>query len=613
MARLFNGSSDCAAASIDLSAVNKLTLGFWLYWDSYANDDAFAFEHTADFGSNAGGFVVCPNFSSGTFAVALNGNGGQCFATFSRPSAATWHQYVALLDMSKASNEVDSVYVDGSSQSLSYTQNNNNSGNFANSTLNFMSRNGASHFGAGRLAEIGLWPGVLLDAGEIVSLAHAVVPLLIRPTAHPYYWPLMGRYSPEIELFYGAGAGATLTGTSHADHPRIISAASGYAPPRGTPAPPAEILTGTFTPVGAFMKETAAQFSGGLSFAGALYKEVSIYSAGEVESEGDLTKSIGASFSGSMASAGSPLLARLLSLSGGFTPTGALSFVTNKMFSGVQALAGSLVKNFATRFPGVLSFLAGLRAGRPEAPCVLTLGEMRARVYKLLGENPDAPVYWTVAEVNYALNMAERWFALATLCIEREASLALTSGQTFYTTVSEETGLTGYLVPLAVTESSKRIKPDTAHALDARNRTWRNDTGTPTSYLAMGANLFAVHPTPSSGGVTLGLTFAGEPTGMTVDTDVPDIPGDRHPALVDWAYAFCRLKEGGQEMQKGIEYLKRAVDSAQQHQKFVRSRSRGQGYDMTPFDLAAFDRGRLDIKLKARVDVKKKRDEQQGE
>jgi len=92
MARLFNGSSDCAAASLDLSAVNKLTLAFWLYWDAFANDDDFAFEFTADFGANAGGFVVCPNFSSGTFAVALNGNAGQCFATFSRPSAAAWHQ-----------------------------------------------------------------------------------------------------------------------------------------------------------------------------------------------------------------------------------------------------------------------------------------------------------------------------------------------------------------------------------------------------------------------------------------------------------------------------------------------------------------------------------------
>jgi len=69
--------------------------------------------------------------------------------------------------MSKASNEVDSVYVDGVSQSLGYSQNNNNSGNFANSTLNFMSRNGASHFGAGRLAEIGLWPGVLPMAGSL--------------------------------------------------------------------------------------------------------------------------------------------------------------------------------------------------------------------------------------------------------------------------------------------------------------------------------------------------------------------------------------------------------------------------------------------------------------
>src|SRR6185295_4330669 len=171
----------------------------------YATDDDFAMEFTAAFDSN-NGFLLDPNTGSSVFEVALSGNGGTCVTTFTRPSAAAWHNYVCLFDLSKASNEVDSVYVDGSTVSLTYLTNNNNTNNWPNSTLNFMSRNNASNFGAGRMAEVAIWGGVLLDAAEAVALGKGVSPLLVRPTALQYYWPLGGRFSPEIDVRQGKSA-----------------------------------------------------------------------------------------------------------------------------------------------------------------------------------------------------------------------------------------------------------------------------------------------------------------------------------------------------------------------------------------------------------------------
>lgn len=73
----------------------------------------------------------------------------------------------------------------------------------------------------GDAAEIGIW-NVALDAAEIAALAAGVCPLLVRPTSLVSYWPIIGQYSPEIDM--KGGYGLTVTGTSTANHPRIYRA-----------------------------------------------------------------------------------------------------------------------------------------------------------------------------------------------------------------------------------------------------------------------------------------------------------------------------------------------------------------------------------------------------
>jgi F0F1-type ATP synthase membrane subunit c/vacuolar-type H+-ATPase subunit K len=49
------------------------------------------------------------------------------------------------------------VYVDGAAVSITKGSSGTGAGNFANSTLNFMSRNGSSLFGAGTLDEVAIY------------------------------------------------------------------------------------------------------------------------------------------------------------------------------------------------------------------------------------------------------------------------------------------------------------------------------------------------------------------------------------------------------------------------------------------------------------------------
>jgi len=220
-ARSFNGTSDAmSAASVDLSGVNKITLVFWLYWDSFTNNDDLAMEFTANFSASTGGFYLDPNSStSGTFELGLKGDVGIYSGHFPRPSAAAWHHYAIVFDKSQTV-EIGAVYVDGASQTVTPISTNDNTNNFASSTLYFMSRNASTLFGAGRMADAAIYPGIVFSADDINALAKGASPRMVRLTAKPYYWSILGRASPEPELFYGATA--ALTGTSQVEHPRIF-------------------------------------------------------------------------------------------------------------------------------------------------------------------------------------------------------------------------------------------------------------------------------------------------------------------------------------------------------------------------------------------------------
>jgi YD repeat-containing protein len=155
----FDGVNDNAAASLNLSATSKATIEFWLKWTAYANNDDLALEFTPNNTINNGAFVINPNSStsSGRFEVALGRNGSRNSVYFTRPSAGVWHHYAFVLDTTAAASQQILPYVDGQLVSFVKGSSGTGAGNFANSTLNFMSRNGSSLFGAGVLDEVAIY------------------------------------------------------------------------------------------------------------------------------------------------------------------------------------------------------------------------------------------------------------------------------------------------------------------------------------------------------------------------------------------------------------------------------------------------------------------------
>ena len=162
----FNGSSDAAQAALNLSGTSQLTLEFWMKWDNFADDDDLAFELTPNFNSNPGGFLVDPNApeEGGRFGVGIGSGDSRNTAYFARPSAGAWHHYALVMDSTAPAAEQVIPYVDGQAVAYVKTKSGTGAGNFANSSLYFMSRAASALFGSGDLDEVALYNRALSAA-----------------------------------------------------------------------------------------------------------------------------------------------------------------------------------------------------------------------------------------------------------------------------------------------------------------------------------------------------------------------------------------------------------------------------------------------------------------
>jgi RHS repeat-associated protein len=166
---LFDGSSSSAQASVDLSGTHELTVEFWMKWNTYGSDDHLALEFTPNFNDYTGGFLVDPDATPGTdFAVSI-GQGSSSTANtvfFARPSAGEWHYYAFVINTEAAAESAITPYVDGHAVSYTKSVSGTGAGNFADSTLFWMSRDASTLFGAGYMQDLALYD-TTLSAGTI--------------------------------------------------------------------------------------------------------------------------------------------------------------------------------------------------------------------------------------------------------------------------------------------------------------------------------------------------------------------------------------------------------------------------------------------------------------
>jgi hypothetical protein len=224
---------------------------------------------------------------------------------------------------------------------------------------------------------------------------------------------------------------------------------------------------------------------------------------------------------------------------------------------------------------------------------------MSNRVLEQLGEIDagalaPSPVYYGAGgEVLAAINEAQRFFVLLTLCLETTATFTLPgTGAAFFHMRST---YADWLLPLRVTLlNGTRVRPARIDDLDLLNSSWQNwpVQGPPARYVSLGFDFFVVYP-QSVVSVPLGLTYARAPLRLNGPADTPEIPEEHHPDLADYATYRLRAKEGGQEFKKGLFYFNRFLDGAQKFGEYVRARNVGSGYDQMPFELALFDRSKL--------------------
>ena len=156
----FSGSAGVyGQLPIDLSSTNKITIAFWSNYPAISDNNIL--EYTADFNSNAGGFLITPSSEGGGDVGLMLSQGDSSTynsSTFSNPALGNWHHWIICFDRSLGTGQTAVyAYVDGQSQALTFGDNGNITGNFANSVLNLGSRNGSSRFFEWSFDDLAIW------------------------------------------------------------------------------------------------------------------------------------------------------------------------------------------------------------------------------------------------------------------------------------------------------------------------------------------------------------------------------------------------------------------------------------------------------------------------
>ncbi len=197
--------------------------------------------------------------------------------------------------------------------------------------------------------------------------------------------------------------------------------------------------------------------------------------------------------------------------------------------------------------------------------------------------------YYTYAEALSAVNEGMRFFALLTLGIQRRVTEAITLGSG-NPSLRMLTVIGDWLMPLRVTlPNGAVLRPSRLADLDALDSGWQSTTpALPSRYAALGFDFTAFYP-QWSGPLELTFVYAAAPIAVVAGTDVPEIPPEYHPDLVDYGVYRLRFREGGQEFQKALPYFQRFLDGAKKYASFIRARNLASRYDKLPFELERAD------------------------
>jgi hypothetical protein len=160
-AATFDGTNDYASAPVNLSATSKVTIEFWMRWNTvlFTNNDDQVLELTGNLNNNNGGFLVNPasSTSGGRFEVAIGRGTSRNNIYFARPSSLAWHHYAFVIDTTASAANQILAYVDGKAVSVTKGASGTGAGKFASAMMYFMSRAGTTQFAPASLDEVAIY------------------------------------------------------------------------------------------------------------------------------------------------------------------------------------------------------------------------------------------------------------------------------------------------------------------------------------------------------------------------------------------------------------------------------------------------------------------------
>ena len=236
MSRSFNGTSDYLIYSGAAVTAVPLTMACWAKWNNLATATMLmTIGDNASTTSLLNRFRLNKNASDAILAAAANTTTSGNSTAGTVTATNTWYHCAGVYTSATSRTG----YLDGVAGTANTT-------NLTPTSLDDTTI-GASTFGSGsvgtymdgQIAEAAIW-NVALTAAEIASLAKGMSPLMVRPASLISYWPLVGNFSPEIDLH--GRLEMTVNGTTASNHPRVYM-------PRGPMIPRKAPVVTTSIPV----------------------------------------------------------------------------------------------------------------------------------------------------------------------------------------------------------------------------------------------------------------------------------------------------------------------------------------------------------------------------
>lgn len=187
----------------------------------------------------------------------------------------------------------------------------------------------------------------------------------------------------------------------------------------------------------------------------------------------------------------------------------------------------------------------------------MTLQEMREDVLTQLGESVTAPKFWSVADVDAALNEAYEDISDAAEWLEVAVTINLDSRRTWYDLNAWRLGMLSIL-HFYNSQTQEWMVAGGVRAWDRNQRDWMAATGEPHNIVRRGLNWLGLYPASGTVSGTLIIHGTAMPAAPLAAADSPGFPVEYHPGLVE--HALANLKAQDHEPAQSLAHFESYLD-----------------------------------------------------